>query len=130
MLMPFKMGLGGIIGSGEQYFSWISIDDAVRIIQHIIADDSIRGPVNFVAPNAVSNREFTKTLGRVLRRPTILPLPAFAARLAFGEMAEELLLTSTRVYPKKIVEFGYKFLHPELGEALKHILKAETFTKE
>ena len=130
MLLPFKMGLGGIIGSGEQYFSWVSIDDAVRIIQHIIADDSIRGPVNFAAPNAVSNREFTKTLGRVLRRPTILPLPAFAARLAFGEMAEELLLTSTRVYPKKIVEFGYKFLHPELGEALKHILKAETFTKE
>lgn len=130
MLLPFKMGLGGIIGSGEQYFSWISIDDAVRIIPHIIADDSIRGPVNFAAPNAVSNREFTKTLGRVLRRPTILPLPAFAARLAFGEMAEELLLTSTRVYPKKIIEFGYKFLHPELGEALKHILKAETFTKE
>ena len=130
MLLPFKMGLGGIIGSGEQYFSWVSIDDAVRIIQHIIADDSIRGPVNFAAPNAVSNREFTKTLGRVLRRPTILPLPAFAARLAFGEMAEELLLTSTRVYPKKIIEFGYKFLHPELGEALKHILKAETFTKE
>jgi uncharacterized protein (TIGR01777 family) len=130
MLLPFKMGLGGIIGSGEQYFSWVSIDDAVRIIQHIIADDSIRGPVNFVAPNAVSNRKFTKTLGRVLRKPTILPLPAFAARLAFGEMAEELLLTSTRVFPKKIVEFGYKFRHPELGEALKHILKAETFTKE
>ena len=130
MLLPFKMGLGGIIGSGEQYFSWVSIDDAVRIIQHIIADDSIRGPVNFAAPNAVSNREFTKTLGRVLRRPTIFPLPAVVARLAFGEMADELLLTPIRVYPKKIVEFGYKFLHPELGEALKHILKAETFTKE
>ena len=130
MLLPFKMGLGGIIGSGEQYFSWVSIDDAVRIIQHIIADDSIRGPVNFAAPNAVSNREFTKTLGRVLRRPTIFPLPAVVARLAFGEMADELLLTPIRVYPKKIVESGYKFLHPELGEALKHILKAETFTKE
>ena len=130
MLLPFKMGLGGIIGSGEQYFSWVSIDDAVRIIQHIIADDSIRGPVNFAAPNAVSNREFTKTLGRVLRRPTIFPLPAVVARLAFGEMADELLLTPIRVYPKKIVECGYKFLHPELGEALKHILKAETFTKE
>ena len=96
MLLPFRMGLGGVIGTGKQYMSWVSIDDVVGIIQYVIANDAMRGPVNLVAPNAVSNREFTKTLGRVLHRPTIFPMPAFAARIAFGEMANELLLSSTR----------------------------------
>ena len=126
MILPFQMGLGGVIGSGKQYMSWVSIDDAVSMIQYVITEDSIHGPVNFVTPNAVCNREFTKILGSVLHRPTIFPLPAVAARLAFGEMADELLLSSIRVFPKKLVESGYKFLHPELSEALEHLLKADT----
>ena len=123
MLLPFRMGLGGVIGTGSQYMSWVSIDDVVGMIQYVIANDSLRGPINLVAPNAVNNREFTKTLGRVLHRPTIFPMPAFAARIAFGEMANELLLSSTRVLPKKLMDSGYTFRHPELGEALEHLLK-------
>lgn len=123
MLLPFRMGLGGVIGTGEQYMSWVSIDDVVGMIQYVIENDSMRGPVNLVAPNSVSNREFTKTLGRVLRRPAIFPMPAFAARIAFGEMADELLLSSTRVLPRKLTDSGYKFRHPELGDALEHLLK-------
>ena len=123
MLFPFKMGLGGVIGGGRQYMSWVSIDDVVGMIQYVIGNDSMRGPVNLVSPHAVSNHEFTKTLGRVLHRPTIFPMPAFAARLAFGEMANELLLSSTRAVPKKLMNSGYKFRHPELGEAFEHLLK-------
>jgi len=123
MLLPFRMGLGGVIGTGSQYMSWVSIDDVVGMIQYVIANDSLRGPINLVAPNAVNNREFTKTLGRVLHRPTIFPMPAFAARIAFGEMANELLLSSTRVLPKKLMDSDYTFRHPELGEALEHLLK-------
>ena len=123
MLLPFKMGLGGVIGTGKQFMSWVSIEDVVGMIQYVIANDSMRGPVNFVAPNAVDNYEFTKTLGRVLHRPTIFPMPAFAARIAFGEMANELLLSSTRVLPKKLMDSGYQFCHPELEEAFGHLLK-------
>ncbi len=123
MLLPFRMGLGGVIGGGKQYMSWVSIDDVVGMIQYVIGNDSMGGPVNLVSPHAVSNHEFTKTLGRVLHRPTIFPMPAFAARLAFGEMANELLLSSTRAVPKKLMNSGYKFRHPELGEALQHLLK-------
>ena len=123
MLFPFKMGLGGVIGGGKQYMSWVSIDDVVGMIQYVIGNDSMRGPVNLVSPHAVSNHEFTKTLGRVLHRPTIFPMPAFAARLAFGEMANELLLSSIRAVPKKLMNSGYKFRHPELGEAFEHLLK-------
>ena len=123
MLLPFRMGLGGVIGGGKQYMSWVSIDDVVGMIQYVIGNDSMRGPVNLVSPHAVSNHEFTKTLGRVLHRPTIFPMPAFAARLAFGEMANELLLSSTRAIPKKLMNSGYKFRHPELGEAFEHLLK-------
>ncbi len=130
MLLPFKMGLGGVIGSGEQYMSWLSIDDAAALIKHVIANDSIRGPVNFATPNPVSNREFTKTLGSVLHRPTIFPLPAVVAQLVFGEMANELLLSGARVYPKILLESGYKFLHPDLSQALEHLLKTDTITKE
>ena len=97
MLLPFKLVLGGVFGSGEQYMSWVSIDDAVAMIQYVMTNDSLQGPVNFVTPNALNNRKFTKSLGQVLSRPTIFPLPAFAARIALGEMANELLLSSNRV---------------------------------
>ena len=122
MLLPFKLGLGGVIGAGKQYMSWVSLDDVVGMIQFLIAHNSLQGPVNLVAPNPVSNREFTKTLGRALHRPTIFSLPAFVARMAFGEMADELLLASTRVLPKKLIDSGYQFLNPELEEAFEQML--------
>ena len=122
MLLPFKLGLGGVFGTGKQFMSWVSLDDVVGMIQFLIAHNSLQGPVNLVAPNAVSNREFTKTLGRALHRPTIFSLPAFVARMAFGEMADELLLASTRVLPKKLIDSGYQFLNPELEEAFEQML--------
>jgi uncharacterized protein (TIGR01777 family) len=122
MLFPFQMGLGGEIGSGKQYISWIAIDDLVSIIVHALTTDSLRGAVNAVSPHPVTNREFTKTLGRVLGRPTVFPMPAFAARLAFGEMADELLLASARVEPAKVLASGYTFRYPELEGALRHVL--------
>ena len=103
MLLPFKLVLGGVFSSGEQYKSCFSIDDAGAMIQYVITNDSLQGPVNFVTPNALNNRKFTKSLGQVLSRPTIFPLPAFAARIALGEMANELLLSSNRVYPSKLM---------------------------
>jgi uncharacterized protein (TIGR01777 family) len=122
MLTPFKLGLGGVIGSGRQYMSWIAIDDVVGAILHAITDEALNGPVNAVAPNPVTNREFTKTLGRVLRRPTIFPVPAPVARLALGEMADELLLASTRVVPRRLQETGYAFRFSDLELALRHVL--------
>lgn len=122
MLLPFKLGAGGRVGCGKQYWSWISIDDAAGAIHHAIMTDDLVGPVNAVAPNPVTNHEFTKTLGRVLRRPTFIPMPAFAARLALGEMADELLLASSRVEPKKLVQSGYDFRQPTLEAALRHLL--------
>lgn len=122
MLLPFKLGLGGVIGSGQQYISWISMDDYLGVILHIIGNDSIQGAVNAVAPNSVTNYELTKTLGKVLRRPTIFPLPAFVARFMLGEMADELLLSSTKVSPDKLISTGYSFLYPELESALIHML--------
>lgn len=122
MLLPFKMGLGGVIGSGKQYMSWVSIEDVVKMIQYVIVNDSIRGPANFVSPTPVSNFEFTKTLGRVLHRPTVFRMPAFAACLVFGEMAKELLLSSTRAIPKKLMGAGYQFRHSELEEAFRSLL--------
>lgn len=122
MLTPFKMGAGGIIGSGRQYMSCISIDDAIRAIAHALNTTSVTGPLNVVGPTPVTNREFTKTLGKVLGRPTIFPMPAFAARLAFGEMADELLLGSDRVEPQKLLESGYTFQHADLETALRHVL--------
>jgi hypothetical protein len=123
MLLPFKLGLGGSIGSGKQYWSWISIDDLVRTIVFAIDKDSISGPVNVVVPSAVTNREFTKTLGRVLRRPTFFPMPAFAARLAFGEMANDLLLADNHIEPRLLQLKGFQFEHPDLESALRHLLK-------
>ncbi|MFQ5639498.1 MAG: TIGR01777 family oxidoreductase [bacterium] len=122
MLTPFKLGVGGVMGSGEQYWSWISIDDVVGAIHHAIMTESLSGPVNAVAPNPVTNREFTKALGRVLSRPTVFPMPAFAARAALGEMADELLLASTRVQSAKLNASGYAFRYSNLEEALRHVL--------
>jgi uncharacterized protein (TIGR01777 family) len=122
MLTPFRMGAGGIVGCGKQYMSWITITDLVGAIIHALKTDSLQGPVNAVAPNPVTNAEFTKTLGRVLGRPTVLPMPAFAARLAFGEMADELLLASAHVVPAKLLASGFVFRYPELEPALTNLL--------
>ena len=122
MLLPFKLGVGGVLGSGEQYMSWIALDDLVGIVRHALADESLSGPVNAVAPRAVTNREFTRTLGQVLRRPTILPAPAFALRIALGEMADALLLASTRVDPAALRGGSFEFRHPELDGALRQVL--------
>jgi uncharacterized protein (TIGR01777 family) len=122
MLGPFKLGGGGIVGSGKQYVSWIALDDAVAAIHHALTVAPLSGPVNAVAPHPVTNREFTRTLGRVLSRPTIMPVPAFAARLAFGEMADELLLASARVRPQRLADSGFEFRHPTLDEALQDML--------
>ncbi len=123
MLLPFKLGLGGVVGSGRQYYSWIALDDVVQIIQFAIEKTQLRGPVNTDSPNPVTNREFTKTLGRVLWRPTLFPLPASTARMVFGEMADEMLLASARAVPAKLQSAGYSFLYPQLKEALRHLLK-------
>ena len=125
MLTPFRLGVGGKLGSGRQHLSWIAIDDVVGAIEHALTNDSLRGAVNAVAPQAVTNREFTKTLGRVLSRPTIFPVPAFAARLAFGEMADATLLSSQRVEPERLNEAGYTFKYPALEAALRHVLNKE-----
>ena len=106
--------------------SWIALDDLVGGISHALATDTLRGPVNAVAPNPVTNREFTETLGRVLARPTLLPMPAFAVRLAFGEMGDELLLASTRVQPTRLLTSGYVFRFPKLEGALRYLLGKKT----
>lgn len=124
MLLPFKMGVGGKIGSGRQFMSWIALDDVVEIIEYALANDALRGPVNTVAPDPVTNYTFTKTLGRVLSRPTILPVPAFAARIVFGEMADATLLASQRAEPLRLKESGYVFKYPKLEGALRHVLDA------
>jgi uncharacterized protein (TIGR01777 family) len=123
MLPIFRLGIGGWIGSGRQYMSWIAIDDLVGILHHVINCNSIQGPVNAVSPEPVTNRTFSKTLGHVLGRPAIFALPAFAARLGLGQMAEEALLSSARVLPKRLLESDYQFAFPELEGALRHILK-------
>ena len=122
MLLPFKLGAGGIIGSGKQYWSWIGLHDLVRIIAFCVEHDSIRGAVNAVSPNPMTNYDFTKGVGRALHRPTLFPMPAFAAKLVLGEMANELLLSSTRVIPKKLKEQGFEFHYPELVGCLEHEL--------
>jgi uncharacterized protein (TIGR01777 family) len=123
ILPPFRMGMGGVLGSGRQYMSWIALDDAVGAIHHAIVTESLQGPANAASPESVTNQEFTKTLGKVLGRPTVVPLPAFAARLMFGEMADELLLASARVQPVKLAASGYTFRYPDLEAALRHLLK-------
>ncbi|MFZ5876120.1 MAG: TIGR01777 family oxidoreductase [Nitrospirota bacterium] len=122
MLLPFQLGLGGKIGSGRQIMSWIALEEIPSVVLHLIKNDGISGPVNVVSPNPVSNADFTTTLGRVLKRPTVAPLPAFAARLLFGEMAGELLLGGARVIPKKLTQTNYVFKFPELDHTLAHML--------
>ena len=122
MLFPFKAGVGGKVGSGRQYWSWISIDDVCSSIVHCIHATGLHGPVNAVSPAPATNLEFTKALGRVLHRPTIFPLPAFAARLVLGEMADALLLASTRVDPSKLLGSRFVFQHKDLEAALANLL--------
>ena len=123
MLPSFKLGIAGHIGNGQQFMSWISLDDVVGAILYALETSSLSGPINVVAPDPVTNHNFSKTLGHVLHRPTILPLPAFALRTALGEMADELLLSSTRVKPAKLLAAGYKYRYPELTGALRHLLR-------
>lgn len=122
MLLPFKMGMGGKLGSGEQFMSWVSVDDVIRALDFSLTHQNIRGPFNVTAPTPVTNEEFTKTLGKVLHRPTILPAPGFGLRLLLGEMADALLLSSTRVYPSKLEDAGFKFTYSNLETALQSIL--------
>jgi uncharacterized protein (TIGR01777 family) len=120
MLLPFRMGAGGRVGSGRQWWSWVALDDAVGAIRYALDRGSLSGPVNTVAPNPARSAEFTDTLGRVLHRPTVTVLPAFALRLAFGEMADATLLASQRVVPRRLQEAGFRFRFPDLREALAH----------
>ena len=123
MLTPFKMGLGGKIGSGKQYISWVAIDDVVGAMKLALKNEAIRGPLNVVSPNPVTNEVFTKALGEALSRPTMMAVPAFAARLAFGEMADEMLLASQRVMPRKLKDAGFQFEYANLEDALRKYIK-------
>jgi hypothetical protein len=122
MLTPFRLGLGGVAGSGRQYMSWITLEDVARAIDHAIVNESLSGPVNGTAPEPVTNRVFTRTLGRILSRPTLLPMPAFLVRLAFGEMGDALLLSSARVEPARLLASHFRFRHPNLESALRRLL--------
>ena len=122
MLPLFRAGLGGVLGSGKQYVSWVALDDLTGIVLHALSREELRGPVNAVTPRPVTNRELTEALGKVLSRPTLLPVPSFALRLAVGEMADPLLLASARVAPRRLEETGYRFRFPELRAALRHLL--------
>ena len=122
MALPFRLGVGGVIGSGRQYWSWIEVGDLVRAIELCLALDTLAGPVNAVAPTPVTNREFTRALGRVLGRPTLVPLPALAVRLLLGEMGQALLLDSARVLPQRLERAGFRFRHPDLETALRAAL--------
>jgi len=123
MLLPFQMGIGGNIGSGRQWMSWIHLQDWIGAIHHILKNDLVQGSVNLVGPKPVTNAEFTKTLGSVLSRPAIFPVPAFVAKLAFGQMGEEVLLGSQRVEPARLVTSGYPFQYSDLRKALEGELK-------
>ena len=123
MLPPFLFGAGGILGDGKQFMSWISIKDEINAILFIINNQTITGAVNLTAPNPVNNYEFTKILGKVIKRPTIAPLPGFIARIMFGEMADAILLTGNKVYPKKLINAGFSFEHSTLDKALESVLK-------
>ena len=118
----FKLGAGGKVGSGRQYWSWVSLDDVVGAFVHALTNESVNGPVNVGSPNPLTNAEYTKVLGRVLNRPTIFPVPAPAARIALGGMADELLLASQRMQPARLQETGYAFRRPDLEGALRHLL--------
>jgi hypothetical protein len=123
MLPPFRMGVGGVVGSGRQWMSWIVLDDLTSLIVVALEDRQLHGPINAVAPGSATNKEFTRALGRVLRRPTIFPLPAFVARIVFGEMADALLLASQRVQPARLQAMGYGFAYADLEPALRFVLR-------
>jgi uncharacterized protein (TIGR01777 family) len=125
MLTPFRMGVGGNMGNGRQWWSWIDLRDVVGAIEHVLRNDALRGAVNVVGPNPTTNAEFTKTLASVLSRRAVFPMPAFVARLALGQMADELLLASQRVEPAKLLSSGYVFQRPDLRHALQDILSAQ-----
>jgi uncharacterized protein len=118
----FKLGGGGKIGSGRQWWSWVALDDVVGSIVHALTDETVEGPVNVGSPNPMTNAEYTKVLGKVLGRPTVLPLPAPAARIMLGEVADALLLASQRMRPAKLEATGYAFRYPQLEGALRHLL--------
>lgn len=122
MVTPFKLGFGGVVGSGNQYMSWVEIDDLTEALDFILNNPNIQGPVNVVSPNPVTNKGFTKALGKMLHRPTLLPLPALAVRMLFGEMGEELLLSSIRVNPSKLLQAGFAFRYASIDSALQKCL--------
>jgi uncharacterized protein (TIGR01777 family) len=123
MWTPFQLGVGGVLGSGQQMMSWIALDEIPLVIDHLIKNNAIAGAVNVVSPQAVSNAEFTKILGKILHRPTVLPVPGFAVRLLFGEMGQNLLLEGAHVVPRRLQESGYQFRLGDLREALKKVIE-------
>lgn len=123
MLLPFQMGVGGRMGDGQQWMSWIALEDYVRAVQFVIASASLSGPANFVAPEALRNTDFSRMLGRVLDRPALLPVPSFALEIFFGDMAVNTILASQRVVPKKLAGAGFEFRHPRLEGALRAELR-------
>jgi uncharacterized protein len=122
LVLPFSLGAGGPQGPGTQWMSWVAMDDVVAAILHLLDSSTLVGPVNLTSPEPVRNREFARELGRVLRRPALLPVPAAALRLAFGQMAEDTILGSARVHPAQLLRDGYQFRYPALGPALEHVL--------
>jgi uncharacterized protein len=121
LLIPFKLGLGGRVGSGKQWWSWVALDDVVAAIRFALEGD-VAGPVNLVSPNPVTNAQFTKALGNAVGRPTVFPFPSFAAKAMFGEMAEEALLTGQRALPARLIDAGFAFEYPEIDSALQRAL--------
>ena len=129
MVRPFRFGLGGIVGNGKQYWSWVALEDVVGAVQHALTHDGLSGPVNVVSPNPITNIDFTRAIAQVVHRPALFPLPPFAVRLFFGQMGEELMLASARVLPTKLEASGYKFRYPELKPALMDILRNKPATE-
>ena len=127
MLLPFRLGGGGVVGSGSQYWSWVTLADAAEMFRFAVNTPTLSGPVNAVAPHPVTNREFTKALGRVLHRPTIFPLPAFVAKLVLGEMAQDLILASTRVLPRQLEAAGYRFQDSEIESGLRRAIETRLY---
>jgi uncharacterized protein (TIGR01777 family) len=127
LLLPFRLGLGGPIGRGRRYWSWITIDDLIGVFRFALETLELSGPVNAASPNPVTNGEFTRVLGRVLRRPTIIPVPPFVLRLIFGhEAANEAMLTSARLVPARLLGAGFQFRFPDLEGALRHVLRRDS----
>jgi uncharacterized protein len=123
MITPFKFGVGGKMGSGKHWMSWIAIDDLIRLLHFALENEELNGPINATAPNPVTNEEFTKTLGKVVNRPTFFTMPEFAIKLMFGEMGEKLLLEGQRVLPKRLQDAGFKFEFEYLEDAFRYVLE-------